>query len=314
MNYSWSTPLRRNGQTDLPLIPNEIYLHIFECIAPIDRPLSQYFDQDIKIFSALALVCRFFRFVALPRIFEGVTFSAKKHRDSTLASRKSEWATQILANDEPAMSLALYVRECTFDTLALHEEEKWPFENLYCQAMARMSNIRKVVFSCLFVKIDHWEALAGLKQLDSLHLDSCSFIDDPPDKELTVRFVWLSYPSTTFTLRPVATTSLRSLKANDVEVVLKIVAFRQLAIESLFLDQQLSDIEPLLQVFQHLPSLLGVRFQIEGQALASSYSKLSLKKLFTRLLSFTIYVIDVGVTHYYTDDTKMSMWWIWDPS
>ncbi|KAG1824547.1 uncharacterized protein BJ212DRAFT_534180 [Suillus subaureus] len=292
MDFSWSTPLRRNGQITLPLILNEIYLAIFECIAPTDQPLR---EQCVGTFSALALVCRFFCSIALPRVFERVIFSGDTNGNRTQASRKTKWARQIVANTEPAKSVALYVKECTFELWDLDKEAKWllfPFVMLYCQAMARMSNIRKVVFSASFVKKDHWEALAELKQLDVLEFCFCSFIEDPPDKELTVRTVMLfgtRNSPTTFTLRPIASTSIRSLSADEVEAVLKIAAFRQLTIDNLVLNQQIFDMEPLLHVFQHLPGLQSVTFGLKGKAVTSSLiGKLSLKKHFTRLHSFTM--------------------------
>lgn len=285
-------PLRRNGQTTLPLIPNEIYLEIFELIVPTDQPLR---EVHVETFSALALVCRFFCSVALPRVFERVTFSGDTNGNRMQASRKTKWARQIVANTEPAKSVALYVKECTFELWNLDKEAKWllvPFATLYCKAMARMSNIRKVVFSASFVKKDHWEALAQLKQLDVLEFYVCSFIEDPPDTELTVRDVTLCGTRgspTLFTLRPIATTSMRALKADDVEVVLKIVAFRQLAIDVLVLNQWMVDVELLLQVFRHLPDLQSVTVRLSVKAVASLLGgKLSLKKLFTRLHSFTI--------------------------
>ncbi|KAG1878977.1 hypothetical protein F4604DRAFT_583807 [Suillus subluteus] len=294
MDFSWSIPLRRNGQTILPLIPNEIYLAIFECIAPTDQPLR---EQYVGTFSALALVCRFFCSVALPRVFERVTFSGDTNSNRTQASRKTKWARQIVANTEPAKSVALYVKQCTFELWDLNEEAKWllfPFATLYCQAMARMSNIQKVVFSTSFVKKDHWEALAELKQLEVLEFRFCSFIEDPPDKELTVRTVMLfrtrNFP-TTFTLRPIATASIRSLSADDVEAVLKIVAFRQLTIDKLVLIQQNFDMELLLHVFQRLPDLQSVTLALKERVVVSSLlviGKFSLKKLFTRLRSFTV--------------------------
>ncbi|KAG1856035.1 hypothetical protein DFJ58DRAFT_345332 [Suillus subalutaceus] len=294
MDFSWSTPLRRNGQTILPLIPNEIYLATFECIAPTDQPLR---EQYVGTFSALALVCRFFCSVALPRVFERVTFSGDTNSNRTQASRKTKWARQIVANSEPAKSVALYVKMCTFELWDLNEEAKWllfPFATLYCQAMARMSNIQKVVFSTSFVKKDHWEALAELKQLEVLEFRSCSFIEDPPDKELTVRTVMLfrtRNSPTTFTLRPIATTSIRSLSADDVEAVLKIVAFRQLTIDKLVLIQQNFDMGLLLHVFRRLPDLQSVTLALKERAVASSLpviGKLPLKKHFTRLRSFTV--------------------------
>ncbi|KAG2749349.1 hypothetical protein P692DRAFT_201789165 [Suillus brevipes Sb2] len=290
MNFSWSTPLRRNGQSDLPLIPNEIYLHIFESIAPPDQPLS---EEYVQTFSALALVCRFFCSVA--------------NVNRTLASRKSKWARQILANTEPAKSLALYVKECTFERWGFWEYTKesmgvlFAFATLYSQAMARMSNIQKVFFSSSIVKTDHWHALAELKQLDVLEFHSCSFIDDPPDRELTVRSVILlgSFSSEPpFTLRPIASTSLRSFEADDAEAALKIVAFRQLAIDNLFLDYQCSDMEPLLRVFQHLPGLQNVSIWLTRRLLPAP-GELPLKKLFTRLHSFTIKIIGYRVPQNY---------------
>ncbi|KAG2155227.1 uncharacterized protein EDB93DRAFT_1101802 [Suillus bovinus] len=262
---SWISPgpLLFGGMlTNLPLIPNEIYLAIFECITPTDHPLER---QYIKTFSALALVCRFFCSVALPRLFEHVTFSGYVTNGNRMR-RKTKWARQIAANTKSAKSIALYVKECNF--------KFWFFTR----------------------GPDHWDALAELKQLDVLEFYICSFIEDPPDKELTVRTVKLvdtRRSLTTFTLRPIATTSMRSLTADDVEAVLKIVAFRQLAIDNLVLNQAIFDVEPLLQVFRHLPDLQSLSFGLKGNAAPSLLiSKLSLKKLFTRLHSLTIKVVD----------------------
>ncbi|KAG2073819.1 hypothetical protein BDR04DRAFT_1141079 [Suillus decipiens] len=300
MAFDWSTPLRRNGQTNLPLIPNEIYLAIFDCIAPTDQPLR---ERHIEIFSALALVCRFFCSVALPRVFECITFSGDmEDGNRAQASRKTKWARQIVANTEPSKSVALYVKECTFKSWDLSEEAKWllfPFATLYCQAMMRMSNIRKVFFSGSFVKNDHWEALVELKQLDILEFYSCSFIEDPPDIQLTVRAVKLfdlrGSPNT-FTLRPIATTSLRSLNADDVGVVLKVVSFRQLNIDNLVLYPRMSDRDSLFHVFQHLPGLRSITLAPQGRVTASPLmSNFSLKKLFTRLHSCTIEGYDLNV-------------------
>ncbi|KAG2157367.1 hypothetical protein DEU56DRAFT_764284 [Suillus clintonianus] len=299
MVFSWSTPLRQNGHTSLPLIPNEIYLAIIECIAPTNEPLSK---QNIRTFSALALVCRFFCSVALPRVFERVAFSGNSSGNSSTinraeASRKTNWARQIVANAEPSKSIALYVKECTFNSWSTNKDHQWvlfPFATLYCQAMARMSNIRKVVIIGSFVKKEHWDAMAELKQLDDLKFSHCSFIEDPPDKELTVRTVTLldlgdSPIPFTRALRPIATTVLRSLEINEVEVVQKLVAFRQLAIDNLIVDRQIFDIEELLHVFRLLPDLESISCTLRRKEMVSPLiATLSLKKLFTRLRSFTI--------------------------
>ncbi|KAG2365980.1 hypothetical protein BDR07DRAFT_1607181 [Suillus spraguei] len=212
------------------------------------------------------------------------------------ASCKTKWARQIVANNEPATSVALYVKECTFRLWNINKETRWrflPFATLYCQAMTRMSNIQKVFFFNSFLKKEHWEALAELKQLDVLEFHSCSFIEDPPDIQLTVRTVKLfdkykEYSPTTFTLRPIATTSLRELHADDVEAVLKIVSFRQLTIHNLVL-KPISKTDSLIHVFQRLSDLQNITLGFEGVMAAWQHiSKFSLKKLFTCLHSCTI--------------------------
>ncbi|KAG1748040.1 hypothetical protein EDB19DRAFT_2022881, partial [Suillus lakei] len=133
-------------------------------IAPTDQPLR---EQYIGTFSALALVCRFFCSVALPRVFERVTFSGDANGNRAQASRTTKWARQIVANTGPAKSVALYVKECTFSFWDLSEGgENWPVR--------------------------------------------------------TVMFFGTRGSPTPFTLRPIATTAIRSLEADDVEAVLKI--------------------------------------------------------------------------------------------
>jgi hypothetical protein len=276
----------------LPLIPNEIYLAIFECIAPTCKPLVQ--EQHVKTFSALALVCRFFCAIALPRIFERVEFSGDitAGTDRMQAGRKTTWVKQVVANTEPAKSAALYVRECCFkywEAPKMVQGFLLPLSTLYCQAMACMTNIRKVEFSQSFVKKGHWDAMAALKQLDCLMFHCCSFTDDPPVQELSIRSVVLSSSSTSFTLRPIATSTLRTLKADELESVLKLVTVRQLTIEKLVLLDANVGMKMLLQVLEKLPSLESLYFMV-GEDLATSpfTSGFSLKKLFTRLRSFTM--------------------------
>ncbi|KAG1727748.1 uncharacterized protein EDB91DRAFT_1253721 [Suillus paluster] len=284
-------PLRRSGQTSLILIPTEIYLAIFEYITPTGQPLT---EEHVKTFSALALVCRFFCSIALPRVFEHVAFSGNTNDKRAQASRKTVWAKQIIADTEPAKSVASYVKECTFVSWDLRQEVQWvliPFAKLYCQAMARMPNIRKVVFYMSFVNKHHWEAMAELKQLEVLEFRFCSFVEDPPDQELSARTVILLSADavTTSTLRPIATSALRTLETDNVETALKLVTFHRIAIENLVFHNRVYNMEPLLDVFQHLPSLESVTFGLTKQAAASPLiSALSLKKLFTRLRSLTV--------------------------
>jgi len=273
-------PLRQNGQTTLPLIPNEIYLAIFDCIAPGSGPLP---EQHTKTFSALALVCRFFCAVALPRVFQCVVFFG--------ASRKTTWARQIVTNAEPAKSVALYVKECHFKYWRTPKVQQslFPFSMLYCRAMAHMTNIRKVEFHQSFVKKEHWETLAALKQLDCLHFNYCSFTENPPDQELSVRTVTLFNSPTPFTLSPIATSNLHTLETDELGAVLKLVTARQLAIKNFTLRHADCEMNVLLQVFEQLPDLESITIEFRAKMATSPLiGVLSLKKMFTRLRSFTI--------------------------
>ena len=165
--------------------------------------------------------------------------------------------------------------------------------------MARMTNIRKVKFRHSFVKKEHWEAMAALKQLDYLHFRYCSFTENPPDQELSVRAVTLVGCHTPFTLWPIATSTLRTLKTDDLEAVLKLVTARQLAIKDLFVLQHRGiELKMLLQVFEQLPDLesvyIGYIAQLETSPLING---LSLKKLFARLRSFTVYTSETIPQH-----------------
>jgi hypothetical protein len=178
-----------------------------------------------------------------------------------------------VTNAEPAKSVALYVKECHFKYWRGTKEVQQflsPFSTLYCHAMARMTNIRKVEFHLSFVKKEHWEAMAALKQLDCLHFNHCSFTENPPDQELSVRAVTLVGSPTPFTLWPIATSTLRTLETDDPEAVLKLVAARQLAIKIFVL--RFTDIEMnmLFQVFEQLPDLESVTITWFRATLAGS--------------------------------------------
>jgi hypothetical protein len=278
----------------LPLIPNEIYLAIFEYIAPTDQPLSK---QNIDTFSALALVCRFFCAVALPRVFERVVFSGNITDNRMPAHRKTILARRIVANTGPAKSVALYVKECYFEYWRTSKELQRfisPFSKLYCRAMARMLNIRKLEFYQSSVTKEHWEAMAALRQLDCLTFRDCSFVDNPPDRELRVRTVKFSNSHTSRILRPIATSTLRTLETDQLDAVLKLVTARQLSIENFVLHQPVGEMKVLLQVFEQLPGLENISFMFTEKAVASSLiSGLSLKKLFTRLRTFDVKLPDI---------------------
>ena len=264
-------------------IPNEIYLIIFECIAPTDKPLSK---ECIKTFLALALVCRLFRAITLPRVFKRVVLSR-----SAFDANGIKWHYKIMANMEPPKLFALYVKECyiryRYDCFAPD-----PLGVLYRRAMARMSNIQKVVFYRSHIYTEHLEIMRAMKQLESLTLHTC-FIGYPIHPELSVRTVKsLNTVPPRFHL-PIAISTLRTLETDMLKIVLKLPtqAARQcprLALEHLVLHDSNSNVELLIRVLERLPDLESVTLVVNKRLAASPLiSGLSLKRLFPRLRSFT---------------------------
>ncbi|KIJ06487.1 hypothetical protein PAXINDRAFT_20323 [Paxillus involutus ATCC 200175] len=193
--FEWSTPERRIGDRDLPIIPNEIHLIIFEHIAPTSTRLS---SEQILTLSNLSRICRFFANLCLPRIFEYLEFSGSifsgdgilpsLDKDAAhMASRLRMLCEQILAKEPRALSIAQCVKVCRFTDWefgvkaprAVH-----PFTRLYVSGMAHMKNIRKIEFFRSSVKNAHWDVITILESLEELSFAQCNFMY--PGKRLKV--------------------------------------------------------------------------------------------------------------------------------
>ncbi|KAF9220650.1 hypothetical protein BS17DRAFT_786902 [Gyrodon lividus] len=195
----WSTPERRVGNTNLPIIPNEIHLIILEHIAPSSGRLSV---EQLKDLSSLSLVCRFFGNFCLPRIFEYTEFSGSvygNHISRThAASRGRTLCQQIAAKQHLALSLAQCVKVCHITDWQLGDEGSWAvqmFSQRYVAGMAHMKNIRELMFFRSFVKQGHWDVITTLESLEKLGFDSCNFLDGPahlgPDQRFKVKVPFL---------------------------------------------------------------------------------------------------------------------------
>jgi len=131
--------------------------------------------------------------------------------------------------------------------------------------------------------------MAALKRLEHLTFSWCNFTERPPVKELSVRTVKLFNCPTSFILWPIATDTLRTLETNDLHFVLALATAHQLAIEHFVLIGTSFGMELLLHVFELLPGLKSVALTVDEEFATSPFiSKLSLKKLFTSLRSFTV--------------------------
>ncbi|KIJ08748.1 hypothetical protein PAXINDRAFT_18129 [Paxillus involutus ATCC 200175] len=163
----WSTPERRAGDRDLPIIPNEIYLIIFEHIAPTSTRLSH---QQLLTLSNLSRVCSFFGNASLPRIYEYLEFSTH------MGSRAWILCRQIAAKQPLALSVAQCVNVCRFVWWNLAGDGSWAV-----QTFSHMKNIRSLKFFRCFVKKAHWDVITALESLEELSFTFCEFLDGPAD-------------------------------------------------------------------------------------------------------------------------------------
>ncbi|KIK92894.1 hypothetical protein PAXRUDRAFT_829551 [Paxillus rubicundulus Ve08.2h10] len=196
----WSTPERRAGDRDLLAIPNEIYLIILEHIAPTSTKLS---PEQVLTLSNLALTCKCFANLCLPRIFEylefsGCIFSSDDILPSLdkgtvlMASRVRMLCKQIVAKEPLSLSIAQCVKVCRFTEWEVchfiggeHADKASRIDHTHQQfdisGMARMENIRKLEFFRSSVKKLHWDVIATLESLEELSFIHCNFVDGPAD-------------------------------------------------------------------------------------------------------------------------------------
>ena len=167
------------------IIPNEIYIYIFELIVPPTWCLT---PEELRIFANLSGVCRFFANFCLPRVYEFMQFDGSILRDDTptelcndgiyKASREATLCTQIAAKQPLALSLAQRVRSCYF---VFRRVEDSRVVRRYLAGMLHMKNIRKLKFSNSFVGAEHWSVIATLESLEELFFSWCTFLQDPAD-------------------------------------------------------------------------------------------------------------------------------------
>ncbi|KAH7905558.1 hypothetical protein BJ138DRAFT_1130422 [Hygrophoropsis aurantiaca] len=229
MVLSWSTPERRRGNERLPIIPNELYLEIFDHITPDGGRLS---PSTVKDLSNLALVCRYFCYAMLPRIFKSITFSGGSAENAHCSGTnpKLAWCRQINESKEPARSIAHYVKECRF-ICWLGPQQSWVhngFFSLYAKAVSRMPNIESMAFHDSIVKEAHGHVLDRAENIKNLVFNHCTLSTDfKPRKKSVMK---LKLITSRLILRSkdfahaFATPSLRCLKTDSIEVALWVVA------------------------------------------------------------------------------------------
>ncbi|TEB30762.1 hypothetical protein FA13DRAFT_493858 [Coprinellus micaceus] len=197
MALKWSSPVRRNEAGKLlSQIPNELYSRILDYmeVPPMEKP---------RALTNIALVCRYFSYLTIPRIFDSFIFDgtcgntflkteptcqlSDRPLHKGLVPRYAAFCRAILANEGHARALATYVRSCRFMLWGQYDWEDGRgfvncptatlYLNLFFSALSSMENVTKLEFHWMVVTPELIGAIGRLKNLE--HLVLCKVSIDP---------------------------------------------------------------------------------------------------------------------------------------
>jgi hypothetical protein len=156
-------------------IPVEIYQEIFGYFQQNDDMSLQELRRSL---ANIALVCRFFSAMALPKLFAQVIFSGAGGRET---SRTARFCQALNQDQELAKRLGQYVRTCIFtswvkssnddDTLAMTRDA---LLSMYCTALAKMTSVETIAFHSISIDKRVLKAIKKLGLLQSLSFSRCS--------------------------------------------------------------------------------------------------------------------------------------------
>lgn len=182
LNDISKAPSRRSGTKALPLVPNEVYLDIFDLAEFSDE---NSFAEVKRIMSNLALVCRFFCAMALPRVFKTLKFCGKSAQGDAEEPGYATFCRMLIQDKEPTRSLALHIKSCQFrDWLSPDPALEWVFSGclkLYTQSLRRMENLESVSLTATPLTANLLKVLAYLRPLKSLEVLRCRVEYSPKD-------------------------------------------------------------------------------------------------------------------------------------
>jgi hypothetical protein len=213
----FKAPERRSlDNKPLSLIPNEVYLDIFDQLHSTEELNASEYKNAL---SNLALVCKFFCAIALPRLFEKMTFCATSLGQGTIA-----FCRQLVNNQSMAPSLALYVKSCVFSEWlpqhALGSTWTRSFLQLCTHSLARLVNVEELTLSKIPVNRTFWDAICSLKNLRSLTVHGCDFEDETfTDSQATLNLTRIELHGCRLPLRItdfINSSQLRVLQTSDI--------------------------------------------------------------------------------------------------
>jgi hypothetical protein len=169
-DISSTVPERRNADINLPCIPQDVYLAIFDQIQRDEHGD----DRNFKLLLInLSLVCRFFNAVFVPRLFESIRV-LQDTRGKGPYPRAISFCKDLINDREPARTLGLHVRSCTFGKLG-HRNLKFA---QHSKAILRFVNLRSLSLSGIVITSTLFEAISALEHLTSLSINHSQLSPD----------------------------------------------------------------------------------------------------------------------------------------
>ncbi|KAF6743476.1 hypothetical protein DFP72DRAFT_933207 [Ephemerocybe angulata] len=166
----WSSPLRRNDKgMNLAPIPNEIYAEILDLLHPEgDGTLS----EPPEVLANLSLTCRYLCFLALPRLYSSMKMAGPSYTRKR-GPEYSKFYTAVTQNSGDGRALAQYVRSAHLldysDSMGKPAHRALS-ATLYLPAIGFMENLARVTITNAEIARPFFQALTGLKRLESLKL------------------------------------------------------------------------------------------------------------------------------------------------
>ncbi|KIK59434.1 hypothetical protein GYMLUDRAFT_97632 [Collybiopsis luxurians FD-317 M1] len=192
----WSTPERRRKDCDLDLIPNEIYLRILTGV------------EDKKDLQNIALVCRFFASVALPKLLGDIsmdTFYEPSQKIFREIISPKLYSALREGSDPLVISACRYIRSFEWYNCVAPLSPSTIIS--YLDDMQKMPNLTTLTLERLILSKGALGRIAQLSKLTSLGLHSCHPSDDLTDSDVleladalqlnSLSFLYPSHPPVT---------------------------------------------------------------------------------------------------------------------
>jgi hypothetical protein len=170
-------PERAKDGRPLPPIANELLLEILEYIVPGPSFTS---GEAKKMLGALSRTCRFFASVCVPRLFREIEYTP------TSPAPIFTWARMIQKIQPEALAVCQHVESLSFHDWSSKDSQL--FLNFGMVTLTRLPRLAHLSFYRMNVSRKAIDAIANMDDLNSLHLEYCSFgPDDVPFARSRVR-------------------------------------------------------------------------------------------------------------------------------